>query len=314
MPRQLMHELLIINIIAACLLVHAACEPGSDKDGDTGADSVEERSDMRDDAVEDLLPDDARDMPDTDMEGPFLTIVVQGSSEDRSPDDGLASQTPDPYYYGLQRLELLRSADDTDPELIFDYDPDYILVDMHGRNEVAYVPLSTLPEGSFLFFRFVLTLLEGDVEAQLHDVPVIGTTTTTLTILQALSDNVTIEDETRNQGDVVISGEAEGIPFSVPAHWDLVYPEPAPASWSESIDGKTRVTSLMVPPLLVSPDPAEDVTQVIVYYIANGFRWQDEDNDGYDDDVWDVTIGAIPHAEPVLRFGANDYEVYTESP
>ena len=86
------------------------------------------------------------------------------------------------------------------------------------------------------------------------------------------------------------------------------YPEPAPASWAESIDGRTAVTSALLEPLDVRAVSA-DRRYTIRYYVADSFRWEDQGSAGYAEGAWDLRASP-PDVEPVRRFGANAYEVY----
>ena len=122
-------------------------------------------------------------------------------------------------------MELLRSADDPDPALVFDYDPAYVLVDMHERTEVAKIPLAELPTGVFTHFRLVLTHLDVDVMATLHQVPTIDTLTSKLNLVYALSD-VEIDGATLDQGDAVFALSVGGQTFTSAQHWPPAYPSP----------------------------------------------------------------------------------------
>ena len=103
--------------------------------GERAEGTIEEPA-ADDPAVEDPAVDEP-----TDPDGPFVTILVEGSLEDKSPDDGLSAQTPAVYGYGLQRLELLRSLDDEDPYVVFDYAPDFVIVDLYESTEVAKIAI-----------------------------------------------------------------------------------------------------------------------------------------------------------------------------
>jgi|GEM_PF-3024368 len=282
---------------------------GGDAAGDaTGEDAAEEDSVAEADTV---AADTA--VVDTGSSGPTLKIRVDGSLDDRSPDDGLAAQTPSVWEYGLQRLELLRSDDDPNPEVIFDYAPGFVTVDMLTDNVVAEVPIASLPSGSFPYFRIVLTHAHVVVDAALHEVPTINDHATELDLVYALSD-VDAEGITMSQGDVTVTADIYGTEYQVPTRWPVQSPSPAPTAWAEAVDGEWRVTFAVHPSLTPSPQVTTDVTYAIRFYIANAFRWRDQAEPGYAADIWDLTIGPPAGYEPVERFGANAYEVYYEGP
>ena len=246
-------------------------------------------------------------------DGPKVTIVVEGDLEDRSPADGLASQTPSVYRYGLQRLELLRALDDPAPAVIFDYAPDYVVVDMLDRNIVATVPMATLPSGAYPYFRIVLTHMEARVDASLHGVPVVGDLAAPLDLLYALSDlHNAVYD--MDQGDAVVSANFFGTPYSVPTHWGVPAPNPSPGATAEAVDGEWRVTFPVAPAFVPSPETPVDVTYTVRFFVTEGFRWRDLSTPGYTAGAWDVTVAPAAAFEPVERFGANAYEVDLELP
>ncbi len=290
--------------------VHDQADGGADgASGDTAA--AQDTSAAADSSV---APTDTAttDTSGTDTaSGPMLTIVVEGDLDDRSPDDGLAAQTPKVYAYGLQRFELLESKDDPTPDVVFDYAPDFVRVDMLDRNVVAAVPIADLPNGTYPYFRIVLTHLETTVDATLHGVPVVDDLATELGVVYGLSD-VDSGDLDLSQGEGVVSANVLGNPVSFPIQWPLIAPSPAPNAWAEAVDGEWRVTFAVSPALAPSSSVPTDVTYAITFYVTNSFRWTDQPGTGHADDVWDIDLGTPPTVEPVSRFGANAYEVYLE--
>ncbi|PKN56019.1 MAG: hypothetical protein CVU56_18270 [Deltaproteobacteria bacterium HGW-Deltaproteobacteria-14] len=250
---------------------------------------------------------------DTTASGPTLTIRVAGALEDRSSDDGLAGQTPSVWTYGLQRFELLRTPDDPNPAVIFDYAPDFVLVDMLSDNVVAEVPIAQLPAGSFPYFRIVLTHSEVVVAAALHQVPVVVDYSTDLDIIYALSD-VKSGDLDMAQGDALVTADIFGTRYQVPTQWQVSAPSPAPNAWAEAVDGEWRVTFKANPALLPGSLANSDVTYGIRFYVTNAFRWRDQAGSGHAAEVWDIDLGPPAAFEPVERFGANAYEVYYQGP
>lgn len=282
--------------------------------GDTSGDAANDdtASDPDSAVVADTATVDTAQV-DTSPGGPTLTIHVAGALEDRSTEDGLAGQTPSVWNYGLQRFELLRSLDDPNPAVIFDYAPDFVLVDMLQDNVVAEVPIAGLPSGTFPYFRIVLTHAEVVVAAALHHVPVVNDYSTDLDIVYALSD-VKSGDLDMVQGDATVTADIFGTQYQVPTHWQVPAPSPGPNAWAEAVDGEWRVTFASNPALAPSSLANADVTYGIRFYVTNAFRWRDQAGTGYATDVWDLDIGPPASFEPIERFGANAYEVYYQGP
>ncbi|MBT3219778.1 MAG: hypothetical protein HN348_11850 [Proteobacteria bacterium] len=236
----------------------------------------------------------------------LLSINVEGSLDDRTPQDGFSAQTPEPYYYGLQRFEMLESKDDTEPTVVFDYAPDFVYVNMHDTNEVAVVEQKDLEDGTYTHFRLVLTHVQVKVDATIRNVPFIGNYPTKITMMMALSDFESKDFGTMTQGQGFSSCIVGPDEMVFPFDGDLEYPEPGPFAWAESIDGETWVTFTLAEPVVVSPT-STDQAYVMRFYIYEGFRWEEQDLATYVDGVWDIPADGDP--EPVMRFGANAYEV-----
>lgn len=292
-----------------------------DAAADGAADGVGDVADGGDDATQDLadaadsVPLDAADAAEVAVDaadassGPMLTIVVEGSLEDLNITDGSSGQTPDPYFYGLQRLQMLDPTGATAPATVFDHAPGQVMVDMLGRTVVARVPIADLPDGTYTQFRIVLTVLEATVNATVHDIPSVGTLATPLAITYALS-NVNNDDYEMRQGDAIIASSVLGVSFE--RHFPVSYPEPSPGGWAESVDGRTFVTFALAEPLVVSSDVPADVAYVIRYYVHESFRWTDLRLEGYAAGEWDVSASPTGVNEAVTRFGANGFEVFAE--
>lgn len=275
-----------------------------------GADTVTADSISADAVTADTVSADTVETCVTaNADGPALTIRVDGAFEDRSPADGLAAQTPTTWIYGLQRLELLRSVDDPHPEVVFDYAPGFVLVDLLANNEVAHVPIACLPTGTFTYFRIVLTHEEIVVASTLHQVPVLVDYATPLDITYALSD-VHLNGHDLKQGDVIVKANIFGTEYAVPSRWDVPAPSPAPDAWATALNGEWLVTFAIAPSLVPSSTVGVDVTYGIRFYVTNAFRWEDQATTGYTTGVWDISLGPPATFEPVKRLGANGYEVY----
>ena len=266
--------------------------------GQLGLDDADADADADTDADTDADSD-----ADTDS---LLSINVEGSLDDRAPADGLSAQTPDPYYYGLRRFEMLESKDDADPLVVFDYAPDFVYVNMHDTNEVAVVEQKDLEDGTYTHFRLVLTHLQAKVDATIRNIPVLGSLPTKITMMMALSDFESKEFGVMTQGQGFSSCTVGANEMVFPFEGELEYPEPGPFAWAEAVDGETWVTFTLAAPVVVSPT-STDQAYVMRFFIKDGFRWEEQDLPAYQDAIWDIPVDGDP--EPVRRFGANAYEV-----
>ena len=243
--------------------------------------------------------------------GPYVTFVIEGSLEDRVPDDGFSGQTPNPYYFGVQKLEFLRTPDDENPEVIFDHSPHWVLADLYAPETiVAKVPIAQLPDGVFNYFRVVLTHVEAGLDVSFHGVPFFGEMQAHLNIIYALSD-IDSGTLTMNQGDANIEIDFAGSPMTVPYQLQPAFPPATDQFWVESVDNQTVVNCMFSPPFVVSPMLHGDVTYVMRYYFKDSFRWQDTDAPGYSNGAWDVSLdNMVPSWETIVWFGATKYGAY----
>lgn len=290
-----------------------------DGDGDAAGDTaIGEVTDFTD--LTEVTPTETASV-DTPSEatptGPFVSIVIEGVTGDHAPADGLGSQTPTPYAYGLQRLELLRSAADPAPVTIFDYAPGYVAVDMHASNTVARVPIASLPDGTFTHFRIALTHVDMEVGVAFHNVPVVSDATTRMRILYGLAPvDIDVASSPASgsahlvQGDMRLSGNLFGTPFVVTQHVESAAPVAGPGVTVSYAGGETHVTFMLAAPLVTSPEVPTDITHICRFFITGSFRWEDTAAPAHAPDVWDVDLAANGHpltAEPVAQLGANGF-------
>ncbi len=240
--------------------------------------------------------------------GPQIHIHMRATTEPFSHDDELSGQTPLEHVSGVRRLELLKDASDPDPFVVFDLGQDFVEVDYaDGADVIAHsLPAAELPAGTYTLARVVHSHVRYRIAATLHyqglDLP------GELDNVQVLSNGTMLDGVLRQAGwyeYVFVTGGQE-----FPATGDDA---PVP-EWSNtggfSVTVEDGAWTYQFPVLLpLSPDVTEDVDVVLEVNMFESFRWRDLDEPDYAPGVFDTTDTTF---EPVLRFGANGYSVYTE--
>ena len=235
--------------------------------------------------------------------GHFLTIQVQGDSRPTTFTDGLWGQTPKDYKMGLARFELLRSATDNSPMMVFDHKDTAVMVDMAKKTLVGKVDLANLTPGTYTHGRVLLTSCQFTVAATVHaaGLAVPGE----IQVKAALSDS-TVDGKPWKQGQTTFTFKAGAIQQTVPG---LLPPLPSTGGGSVvQQGGKTYMVFTYPAPIIVAPVATRSYTGTIVYKIFESFRWLDETKTNYTKKVFDVD-GLGLTFEPVKSFGATGYGV-----
>jgi hypothetical protein len=257
----------------------------------------------------DITPSDATPSDTTPSDGTpaeaggggKLIIRVGGDTSPKTIPDGLAGQTPKVYTMSLSRYEIMTSAADPKPVLVFDHKDKPVTIDMlKAAQEAGSAPLSTIPTGTYTHGRVKLTSTSFTVAATVHaTAPLAGD----VTVTTALSDGK-IDGKDWKQGDVsyVFSIWPTPIPGVLP---------PLPATPGGQIiqqGGETWMVFPFTKPLFISSASPKDWTATITYQVADSFRWQDDaSKTGYLPNVFDVSVLPTPSFEAVKSFGATGY-------
>ena len=253
----------------------------------------------RENAPDTTTPDDAR--PSDAGGDAWLTIRVGGNTTPKTLNDGLSGQTPTTYTMSLARYEIMTSATDPNPVVVFDHGAKPVQIDMLAGAQVAgRGKLSSIPSGTYTHGRVQLTSTTFVIAATVHAAMALPGT---VEITAALSDT-TIGGKAWKQGEVSYT-------FSV---WPTPVPgllPPLPATPGGQIiqkDGKTWMIFPFTKPLKIVSSSPSSWTSTIIYEVADSFRWQDNPNvAGYKAKVFDVSVLPAPSFETVKAFGATGY-------
>lgn len=232
-----------------------------------------------------------------------LDIYVEGDSSATTIDDGYAGQTPTNYTMGVSRFDLMLSDSDPNPVTVFDHGDQYVEVDMTASTLVGTGDLTQIPPNLYSHGRALLTMTRFDVNTTVHVNPV--AVPGTVTVTAALSDT-TIDGQGRSQGWVQYTFNIAGGVTTVGTLPQL------PSTAGGTIVQEGGNTWLVFPldtPMLIIPAPGTDHSATIIYQIFESFRWEDQNGNGYTADVFDAAADGAH--EPVMNFGATDYEIVT---
>lgn len=244
---------------------------------------------------------DTTSLSDTLEASGRLIIRVGGDTTPKTIADGLAGQTPKAYTMSLSRYEIMTSAQDPSPVLVFDHKDQPVAIDMlKGPQEAGSAALTTIPTGTYTHGRVKLTSTSFTVAATVH-AP--GPLPGEVTVTAALSDGK-LDGTDVKQGDVsyVFSVFPTPIPGVLPPL------PPTPGGQIVQQGGETWMVFPFTKPLFISSASPTDWTATITYQVADSFRWEDDTSKaGHQPDVFDVTALPTPSFEAVKSFGATGY-------
>jgi hypothetical protein len=275
---------------AALALVAAGCGGSSSAPADGGADTAR---------PEDAGADDApgREVIEIYIEGDPITPKTYT--------DGYSGQTPRDFTMGLQRLELLRAADDPDPVTVFDLPSGYTEVDMSQKTLLGVGRTGEIPAGSYSHVRALLIMARFTVDATAHSGS--ASLAGAVTVLDAISD-ATIDGTPLTKGQCRLHFESPS--YSTTLTYTL--PPLATATGGTLVDDGPRTWLLFPFPLPIDIDPADTATHqaTVTFETYESFRWEEKALSGYTTGVWDVAM-ATTDAEAVKSFGATGYHLDT---
>jgi hypothetical protein len=237
-----------------------------------------------------------------------IAIHMRASTATFPHSDGLTGQTPLAHTSGIRSLQLFESVDDTDPLTVFDFGEESMEVSYaDGADTLVYTAdVADLPRKTFTRARVVHSHVRYRVTSTMHasglDLP------GEFDNLQVLSDGTLIDGRLRDHGYFEYEFEAGTQTFPLSGN-DAPVPE-----WSGvggfSVELEDGEWAYYFPVNLpVDPDLDTDVKVVLLVNMHESFRWTDEDSADFTAGVFDTTPTTF---EPVLKFGANSFELAIE--
>lgn len=235
-----------------------------------------------------------------------LSLYVEGDLTPKTFEDGYSGQTPSSYTMGISRFEIMTSEDDANPVTVFDYGENYNEVDMLTNSLVGSADLTTIPVGVYTHGRVLLKMTRFDIETTVHSTMPPASVPGTMTVLAALS-NTEIDGTERSQdwvqytfndyGGISTTGTLPELPTTA-------------AGRIERENGETWLVFAFDQSLTIIPIPGQAHSATITYEVFESFRWEDQDAEGFTEDVFDSRTDGT--SEPVMNFGATGYSIAVE--
>ena len=250
------------------------------------------------------------DEDDAAPSGPRVVVSVRAHGDPVAHDPATAGQMPKAQSLAIRSLTLLRSADDPDPYVVFDYGASSKEAGLEdgADTEVASVAASTLRAGSFTLARCGVAFVRYRVAATMH---AFGQRAPgELQSLHVLSDAVQVDGARRDRGHFAFSFETPGMPPVAVQGDDAAIPQ-VPTGAGFTLDLGTPDAAYVFPVAVLVPQGVQSGYRVIFDLNTHeNFRWTDERGDGYAEDVFDVTPASY---ETVTSFGANSFAISAEA-
>ena len=235
-----------------------------------------------------------------------IEIYVVGDPTPKVFTDGFSGQTPSPNTIGLSRFDLMTSASDPSPVVVFDISPQWKAMDMLGRTLAGVGSTDAIPPATYTFGRVLLTMSQFTIDASVHSGAI--TAPGKVTITSALAD-CTIEGTAWTKGQARYDVSAGGLQQSSPG---TLPPLPTTAGGTVVEEaGKTWLVFPMSPPFVIAAGDKSLHKVAIVYDVYQSFRWEDQALTGYAAGVFDMDAVARSF-EPVKNFGATGYHIVVE--
>lgn len=240
--------------------------------------------------------------------GPAITIRMRADAKAFEHDDGLSGQTPISHVAGLRKFSLYRDGSDPDPVTIFDLGENHVEVGFNDGDdtEIFVADAAKIPKATYTVARAVYGHVRYRVASTMHanglDLP------GEFDNMQVLSDGTLVDGEVRDSGyyeyvfstagmDFPTTGSNAPVPeYSVTGGFSVVFED---GEWAYYFPVNLPVTE----------DLTSDVDVILQVNMFESFRWSDQDEPGFEPGVFDTTPTTF---EPVLRFGANQFDVVVE--
>ena len=269
------------------------------------ADTALDEATVADTAPETPVATDVA-VADEGIGGPTLEFVIVGDPvSDVTFQDSYASQTPAAFYVGVQKVELMTSADDPSPVTVFDAgDDNYTEVDMQNSTTLATIDLFQVLSGTFTHARVLLATARFTVQATVHPPFPVPALQGPVSVVAALSDTV-IGSTPRSQDWVQYSFSAGGFPF---VQTGTLPPFPNSATGTVIKEGgRTWLQMELSQHLTITPSISMSYVATVAMKTKDCFRWEDQSTSGYATRVFDTDSNG--NSEPIKSFGPGDYSI-----
>jgi len=240
--------------------------------------------------------------------GPAITIHLRANAAFFEHTDGLSGQTPIAHSAGMRKFTLYRDASDPEPVTIFDMGEDHVEVGFNdGDDTVVFVAdAAAVPNATYTLARVVYGHVRYRVASTLHNGGL--NLSGEFDNMQVLSDGSRVDGELRDSGYYEYVFEAAGMEFPTSGTGAAVPEYSVAGGFSVKFEEGEWAYYFPVN-LPVTADLTEDIDVVMQVNMFESFRWVDQDEPEFAAGVFDTTATTF---EPVLRFGANQFDVLVE--
>jgi hypothetical protein len=219
--------------------------------------------------------------------------------------DGLSGQTPITHKSGLRSYRLFKDKNDAVGVSVFDLGKGFVEVsyDNGADTLVTEVPVTSIPEGVYTRAQVVHTHVRYRIKATAHNgnfvVP------GEFDNVQVMSDGTTLDGVERQGGYYRYVFKGPGFDFPLEGQGAPIPTVPSSGGFSVSLVNGQWIYEFPVA-FTIDHGVKGVVDTALHVNMFESFRWKDENKPGYAPKIFDVTAGSF---EPVLRFGANSFEV-----
>lgn len=241
-------------------------------------------------------------------ESAAIAIRLRASAAPFEHADGFAGQTPIAFESGIRSLVLLRDENDPAPVTVFDLGQDAVATRYEdGADTLVYTARARdLPAATFTIARVVHAWTRYEVAGTMHNGAL--SAPGTFQNFQVLSDGTLVDGTVRDAGYYEYVFATNGMSFPT-SGTNAPTPEyEGTGGFSVRVEDGEYAFYFPVN-LPVDPSVPTDLAVVLDVNVHEAFRWQDQDQAGYEVGVFDTTPTSF---EPVMQLGANSFALTLE--
>lgn len=240
--------------------------------------------------------------------GPGLALHLRATAAPFPHADDLSGLTPAAPRLGIVSLTLLRTASDLSPWVVFDRGTSFVdaSLDDGADTAIATVPRADLVPGTFTRARVGVTHVSYEVPSRMHAAGLV--TPGVFRNVQVLADGTVLDGVTRPSGWYRYSFLVGGAPAGTVEGANAPLPSAPSAPFVLRVEGGRAFYDVPVL-VVIGPDRDAPAKAIFTVNVHEHFRWRDEAQPGYAKGAFDTTPASF---EPVIRFGANAFELTVE--